>query len=307
MAADPVDQDGTAGTDPAGQHLDGLLERCHFPDVGTQVVCAVSGGADSLTLLALACRAGLEVEAVHVDHGLRPGSADEAKVVQAAAERFGAGFRSETVTVEPGSDLEQRARTARRSVLGPDAMTGHTADDQAETMLINLLRGAGLSGLGAMQPGFRHPILELRRSETVEVCRWLELDPVMDPSNHDPRFVRNRIRAEVLPLLADVSGRDPVPLLTRSAHHARRVAADMESLAASLDPTDCKALAAAPLSLAHVALRRWLTDGFGHPPSTADVDRVMAVARQEAVACEISGGRRVARTSNRLRLESGDR
>src|SRR5688572_2097535 len=94
-----------------------LLPRCRFPTAGTVVTCAVSGGADSLALLVLATAAGLDVTAVHVDHGLRPGSAGEADVVAAAAERFGAAFRAERVVVELGPNLEARARAARYAVL----------------------------------------------------------------------------------------------------------------------------------------------------------------------------------------------
>ncbi len=280
--------------------LDSLLARCRFPAAGTPVVCAVSGGADSLALLALACRAGLAVTAVHVDHGLRPESPAEADIVAAAADRFGAGFRAESVTVEPGSDLENRARTARHAALGPDAMTGHTADDQAETVLMNLLRGAGLDGLAAMEPGFRHPILDLRRHETVAVCRLLGLDPVDDPSNADPRFVRNRIRHEVIPLLAEIAHRDPVPLLNRTADLVRRTASDIDALAAELDPTDCRGLQAVAPTVAHQAIRRWLQGISGYPPSAAELERVMAVVRGEVVACQIEPGIRVSRSAQRL-------
>lgn len=264
----------------------------------------MSGGADSLALLVLARAAGLDVTAVHVDHGLRPGSADEADVVAAAAGRFGAAFRAERVTITAGGSIEERARLARRAVLGPDALTGHTADDQAETLLVNLLRGAGPAGLAAMRPGPPHPLLGLRRAETVALCRQLGLQPVADPSNDDPRFVRNRIRHEVLPLLADVSGRDPVPLLARTADHTRAVTDDLDALAAALDPTDCRALRAAVPSVAVAALRRWLRDERGHPPSTAELARVVAVVHNRAVAAELAGGRRVSRSGGRLRLET---
>jgi tRNA(Ile)-lysidine synthase len=291
---------------PDGEFVASLLVRCTFPAPGTDVVCAVSGGADSLALLVLARAADLTVTAVHVDHGLRPGSTTEADVVAAAARRFGARFRAERLTIEPGSDLENRARAARREVLGPNVMTGHTADDQAETVLINLVRGAGLAGVAAMEPGYGHPILALRRSETQQLCVELGLDPVDDPSNRDPRFVRNRIRHEVLPLLADVSGRDPVPLLVRSADHARRTAADIDDLAAGVDPTDCHRLLEVPVTVAHAALRRWLAGEDGHPPSTAELERVMAVVRNQAVACEITPGRRVSRSGQRLRVTPAD-
>ncbi|MEI7547405.1 MAG: tRNA lysidine(34) synthetase, partial [Actinomycetota bacterium] len=134
-----------------------MLTRCTFPPAGETVTCAVSGGADSTALLALAVAAGLHVTAVHVDHGLRPGSAAEAEVVRATATRLGATFRAERVELVDGPNLEERAREARMAVLPADVLTGHTADDQAETVLVNLLRGAGTRGLSAMRPGPRRP------------------------------------------------------------------------------------------------------------------------------------------------------
>ena len=280
-----------------------LLSRCVFPPPETASLCAVSGGADSLALLALATAADLDVTAVHVDHGLRPTSAGEADVVAAAAERFGAGFRTERVVIDDGPDLEQRARLARRAVLGTDALTGHTADDQAETVLINLLRGAGPTGLAAMRAGGTHPILALRRAETTALCAELGLDPVLDPSNDDRRFLRNRIRHELLPLIAELSKRDPVPLLCRTADHTRVLVDDLELLAADIDPTDTRTLREQPQSVASAALRAWLRDERGHQPSSAELDRVLAVVRHEVVACEISGHRRVSRRDGRLVLD----
>lgn len=280
-----------------------LLGRCVFPSPGLPVVCAVSGGADSLALMILASAAGLDVTAVHVDHGLRPESASEAEVVAGAAAALGASFRAERVVVADGGDLEARARRARWSVLGPDALTGHTADDQAETLLINLLRGAGLAGLSAMELGGRHPILALRRSETVGLCETFGLQPVDDPSNLDPRFVRNRVRHELLPLMTEISDRDIVPLLVRTSDIARSASAELDRAAASIDPTSASQLLAAPEVLATVALRRWLTTSDGYAPSAAEIDRVMAVARCEVVACQLSRGRSVRRTAGVLRLE----
>ncbi len=300
---------GETGSSSAEGLIAALLDRCTFPEPdridGRAAVAAVSGGADSLGLLVLARAAGLPVLAVHVDHGLRPGSGDEAKVVEAAAARFGAEFRSERVDVEPGSDLEQRARDARRAVLGQEAMTGHTADDQAETVLLNLLRGTGPAGLGAMTAGPRHPILALRRHETEALCRAVGLEPIVDPSNRDPRFRRNRVRHELLPLMTDIAERDPVPLLGRTADLARAMQAALDDLAAELDPTDTAALQLAKPQVARAALRRWLAeaDDRGHPPSAAEIERVMAVVRHEVVACELAGGRRVARSDGILRLE----
>jgi tRNA(Ile)-lysidine synthase len=288
---------------PEGVDLPSLVARCSFPPPGTAVTCAVSGGADSLALLALACRAGLEVTAVHVDHGLRPGSADEARVVATAAYRLGARFRSERVVIDDGPNLEARARDARWAVLPADALTGHTADDRAETVLLNLLRGAGPRGLGALGPSPRHPVAALRRADTEAVCQALGLEPVDDPTNRDPRHQRNRLRHEVLPLLADVAGRDPVPLLCRAADHAAAAAETLRRLSAGFDPTDGPALAQADPALAREALRCWLEAGTGSPPDGQALERVWSVAVGERLAAEVAGGWRVARTAGRLRLE----
>lgn len=255
-----------------------------------------------MALLALATAAGCSVTAIHVDHGLRPGSDAEARVVADAAAGFGASFVSERVTVEPGPDLEARARAARYAVLPADVLTGHTADDLAETVLLNLVRGAGLDGLVGFRPAQR-PLRALRRAETVTLCDWLSLRPVHDPTNDDPRFRRNRVRHEVLPLLDDVAGRDVAAVLARSAKVLRADAQLLEALAEPLDPTDAKVLAAAPEPLARRAVRRWLRTGpEQHPPDAATVARVMAVARGEAIACEVGGGRRVSRSGQRLTL-----
>lgn len=263
----------------------------------------MSGGADSLALLVLATAAGLDVTAIHVDHGLRPGSAAEADVVAAAADRYGARFRAEAAPVALGGDLEARARAARWSVLPADAATGHTLDDRAETVLVNLLRGAGTTGLGALRPGPRHPILALRRSDTHALCAAEGLTPVDDPSNLDPRFVRNRVRHEVLPLLAEVAGRDLVGVLARQAELLADDADLIDVLAADIDPTDAPALADAPAPLARAAVRAWLrTIGDGQPPSAAAVERVLAVAGGHHVATEVAGGWRVSRSGGRLSL-----
>lgn len=256
----------------------------------------------------LACAAECDVTAVHVDHGLRPGSAAEADVVADAARRFGARFRAERAVVADGPDLEARARAARRAVLPTGHATGHTADDRAETVLLALLRGTGIDGLAALRPGPAHPIVGLRRAETHALVAAVGLEPVRDPSNADPRFRRNRVRHEVLPLLDDVGGRDVVPLLTRLADLAADEGDLLDALAAEAlsDPTDARALAAAPPSLARRAVRSWLrghTDAERHPPDLAAVDRVVAVARGEAAGTELPGGRRIRRTDQRLRIE----
>ena len=277
-----------------------LLAKCTFPPPGTEVTCAVSGGADSMALMILAVAAGCTVTAVHVDHRLRSGSDLEGDVVAGTAQRFGASFRSETIDVPDGANLEARARDARYAVLPADVMTGHTADDQAETMLLNLMRGASSSGLAAMRPGFRRPILALRRASTEDLCRALDVTVVDDPSNRDPAYLRNRVRHELLPAMNALARRDLVPVLTRQSGLLRDDADLLDELAAAIDPTDAKQLAAAPLPLARRAVRLWLVTD--HPPDAATVDRVLQVARGLAGGCDIGAGRRVERSRQRLRL-----
>jgi tRNA(Ile)-lysidine synthase len=284
---------------------EGLLGRCTFPPPGTPVRCGVSGGADSSALLVLAVAAGCEVTAVHVDHRLRPGGEAESAAVRALADRFGAAFEAHVAPVDPGPNLEARARAARWAVLGPDCLVGHTADDQAETLLLALLRGAGPAGLAGADPRLR-PMLGLRRHEVRALCRALGIDVVEDPSNADPSFRRNRVRHELLPLLDDIAGRDVAAVLARTAALHAEVAVHLDAAAASIDPTVASELAAVDRPVAAHAVRRWWREATGsaHPPSADAVARVLAVAAGEAVGCELPGGWRVARTAGRLRLEA---
>lgn len=293
--------------------VDDLLARCAFPREAEAVVCAVSGGADSMAMLALAVASGCTAHAVHVDHGLRPRSGDEANVVESAASALGATFEALSVRVDEGPDLEARARHARYEVLPEGTMVGHTADDQAETLLLNLMRGAGLDGLRGMRAAAggprraRRPILALRRSETSAFVTALGFQTVSDPSNSDGRFRRNRVRHEVLPLLSDVAGRDPVPLLARTAALLSEDAELLDLLATGLDPTDARALASAPRPLANRALRTWFRETEGperHPPSADELERAWAVVTGRTIACEVSGGRRLSRSAGRLRLDA---
>lgn len=280
--------------------VDGLLARCTFPAPGTEVSCAVSGGPDSMALLVLAAARGLSVTAVHVDHSIRPGSAGDAALIAPVAAVVGATLVTHTVTVEPGPNLEARARAARYAVLPDGTMTGHTADDQAETVLINLLRGSGAAGLAAMGPGPRRPILALRREETHALCRGLGIATVTDETNDDPAHQRNRVRHELIPLLASVSRRDPVPVLVRTADVLRDDDALLDELASHIDVTDAVALAAAPLPLARRAVRMWLADPY--PPDLATVDRVLEVARGRVPGCDIGGNRQIRRSKQRMSI-----
>ncbi len=271
-----------------------------------------------MTMLALAVAAGCRAKAVYVDHGLRGVGREEAEVVEAGARTLGATFEAVAVKVEPGADLEARARLARYEALPEGALVGHTADDQAETLLLNLVRGAGIDGLSGMRATaagprqVRRPILDLRRTETRAFVAAVGLETVTDPSNFEARFRRNRVRHEVMPLLAEVAGRDPVPLMARTAGLLAEDADFLDLLASAIDPTDARVLVQAPPPLAKRALRSWLREGQGperYPPSSQELQRVWAVVTGRVVACELTGGRRLSRSSGRLKLEpkpSGD-
>ena len=295
--------------DLAAPVIAALLDRCRFPDTpaGRQVDCAVSGGADSTALAILAVAAGFDATLIHVDHGLRARSSDEAEFVQALSAALDCRFRAERVSVAVGPGLEARARRARYAVLPPGVLTGHTLDDQAETIVLNLLRGAGLNGLAGMdttaeQP--RRPLLSLRRADTETVCVAAGVTWFTDPSNVDPAFRRNRVRHELMPLLDSIAARDVAAVIARQADLLRDDAALLDHLADQLDPTDARALAAAPVALARRAVRRWLAtlDPERHPPNAATVERCMAVARNDAQATDIGDGRRLTRHRQRLTI-----
>ena len=294
----------TAQVEPiAADAVDSLLARCSFPATAS-VSCAVSGGADSMALMLLAVASGREVTAFHVDHGLRPDSHAEADVVAEVATRFGASVERRRVELEDGANLEERARVARHAALPHDVLFGHTADDQAETVVLNLLRGSGPDGLAAITPD-RHPILGLRRSDTVGLCAALDVRPVDDPSNASAAFRRNRVRAEVIPLLNEITGTDVVPSLARSAEHQRDAAQLIDDLAAEVDETDARAVAALAPIVAGAVMRRWwrAATGEGHPPDRAAVTRMLDVASGVAVGADIVHGWQIRRTDSRLRLE----
>jgi tRNA(Ile)-lysidine synthase len=175
-------------------------------------------------------------------------------------------------------------------------------------MLYNVARGAALDGLATMrsQPGrAQRPLLGLRRHETAALCDSMGLVVVSDPMNVDPAFARVRLRHEVLPLLNAVMQRDVVDVVARQWPLLVGDAELLDTLASTIDPTDAKAVAAAPAPLATRAVRRWLMDAGvtgEHRAEQAAVERVLAVARNEAVSHDLVGDWRVERSAQRLRL-----
>jgi tRNA(Ile)-lysidine synthase len=113
-------------------------------------------------------------------------------------------------------------------------------------------------------------------------------------------LLRNRIRQQILPLLNEAAHRDLTPILSRQAALMADDSTLLDELASSIDPTDAKALTAAPIALARRAIRRWLSTT--HPPDAASVERVLAVARGEVIACELPGGIRISRTNQRISI-----
>ncbi len=203
---------------------------------GETVLVAVSGGADSVALLhllaGLAPEWRLRLHVLHVDHQLRPDSPGDADFVQALGARFGVPVDIATVTVDSRGSLEAAARAARYAALETSAARlgahrvalGHTADDQAETVLMRLLEGAGVRGLAGIPPvrgRIIRPLIELHRAALETELRRAALPWVEDPTNRDPKFLRNRIRHELLPLLADSYNPEIASALTRVSALAR--------------------------------------------------------------------------------------
>ncbi len=282
-----------------------LLDRCAFPDTREPLALGVSGGADSVAMALLARAAGRDIVIWHVDHGLRPSSAEDAEMVAAFASRLGVGFELREVDILPGADLEARAREVRYTALPGDVCVGHTADDRAETVLMNLLRGAGLVGVAARFQRVNRPLIRLRRSETHALCEAEGICIVEDEHNHDPSFTRVAVRQRLIPEITQLVGRDPVPLLTRHADLVGDALDVVRTAAAAIDPTDVAALRVAPRAVGTEALRGWLQDqtGADHPVDAASIERVLAVVDGSRVATEVTGGHRVARTAGKLRVE----
>lgn len=280
---------------------------------GEPVVVGVSGGADSLALAAVLAfvgpRADWPVTAIVVDHALQPDSAD---VAQRAVEQCRAlGLSAEVVTVEVGTDggPEAAARAARRTALLDHAATigaravclAHTADDQAETVLLALGRGSGarsLTGMAEVAGAFRRPLLGLRRTDTRRICAVRGLDPWDDPHNVDPAFRRVRVRHEVLPLLDDVVGGGVVGALTRTAEQLARDTELLDALAAEwIDAhphADGSSVEVAALAGQHAAIRTRVLRAAAVAAGASDGElSAKHVAELDRLLTEPSSGRRV--------------
>jgi tRNA(Ile)-lysidine synthase len=187
---------------------------------GTRVLLALSGGGDSMALLhvlaLLRKKQGFSLFAHGVDHGLRPEAAAELDRAEAQCAALRVAFSRSVLAVSPGGNLQARARDARREALSAAATqvqaeliaTAHHADDRAETVLLRLLRGSGPSGLSVLPPRtgvWIRPQCRARKSDVTAHLARHRLEFADDPSNQNRRFLRTRVRFELMPLLEQLS------------------------------------------------------------------------------------------------------
>jgi tRNA(Ile)-lysidine synthase len=237
---------------------------------------ALSGGADSLALTAVAATAK-QTTALIVDHRLQPDSARIAATARDQAMVLGC-VDAQVLCVDVGTTggPEAAARTARYRALdnargGAPVLLAHTLDDQAETVLLGLGRGSGsrsIAGMRPCDPPWYRPLLGIRRAVTHAACEELGLTPWQDPHNTDRRFTRTRLRTEVLPLLEDVLGGGVAEALARTATALREDTDTLDERAGQAlaeigagGGLDTARLAALPEAVRRRVIRGWLLAG----------------------------------------------
>ena len=317
--------------------VDRALRASGAPLAGRRVVLGLSGGADSVALLdalvSLAGRHRFRVVVAHLDHGLRPESREDAAFCGRLCERLGVPLHTAEADVSARArrergGLEQAARRERyRFLRRVRAETGaamivvaHNRDDQAETLLMRLLRGAGATGLGGMRPRVGRvlrPLLEVSREEVLAHLRHRGLGWREDPTNADLRYLRNRVRHELLPYLEarfnpalrEGLARTAGLLAEEAAHLGGEADALLDTIARAegasivLDPSG---LASAPPAVARVAVRQALRRAGGLARVRAiHVERILALAHSKGSAgrrLPLPGGREVRYRQGELRL-----
>ena len=282
---------------------------------GDRVICAVSGGAASMALLwgmwLLKDKLGITVEAAHYNHGLRGEESNrDAEFVRKFCDFHDIRLYLGSGNVIPGEKgLEAAARDARyaflRSLPGIIA-TAHTADDNAETVLMHLLRGTGLRGLGGITPKsdrLIRPMLDVTREQVEAFLREHYIRHVEDSSNGGDAFLRNRLRHHVMPLLR-AENPSIATGLSAAAQRIRRDAALLDELASGLDPTDVNALRDAPEPLRRRAIEGLLRqNGFPEPNADHITQAEQVVFSRKPSARVTLGGVTLRRNYDRLRVE----
>lgn len=299
-------------------------------------LAGISGGADSVALLHLLHRGGFrKIVVCHLNHRLRGrASTDDARFVEKLADRLGYPCESAEADVRSrmklhGESMETAARHARHDFFSECAakfrcrriLLAHHADDQAETVLWNLLRGShGMRGMRAEQViriagkplVIIRPLLGLRRAEIEQWLREQSLDWREDASNREAVAVRNRLRNEVFPLLAEITGRDPVAAFVRGAEDT----AEREAFeAAMLDETNVEdpqgrlhlpAMRKLPPLLARLAVRRYLSAHGITDIDRALLERAVSILDPHGPpAINLPGGGRLSRRAGRIRVDAG--
>jgi tRNA(Ile)-lysidine synthase len=264
------------------------IDRHGMLTAGDRVLVAVSGGADSTALLhllhAMRARLGISLAVAHLNHGLRGRAAgDDARFVENLAGRLGLAFHGEHVLLDSSrGSVEERGRRARYAFFKELAeeygytkiALGHHMDDNAESVLLHLLRGSGIRGLSGIRPVrapmIIRPLIDLRRTEIIAFVRELGISFVEDASNADPRFDRNRVRQDLIPCLQREFNPNLTAVLHRTADLCRQeeewiqalLAPILEETIESLDP-QCMVLRAERLfAEPSAAQRRLLRDGL---------------------------------------------
>jgi tRNA(Ile)-lysidine synthase len=275
------------------------------------LVVALGGGADS-AVAAWAAALGATTRGVFVRHGLEGSKALE-EAAGALGSRLGIGVTHVDAFVEEGPSLESRAREARWSAIADaverdeTVVTGHTQDDQAETVMMNLMRGSGSAGIAGMlrsRPGVVRPLLGFSRADIRSIAEQLRLPFVDDPANEEERYLRNRVRRRLLPDLEENYAPGIRGTLARTAALAAADDRLIESLSddvpvvggARASSIPIAALVTAPQPIAARVVRRALRRLL-HPyaGSEGDVDAVLAVAAGRSDTAMISGSLTVAR------------